>query len=234
MEERPHFLKERCTYTITRYPWITAILCITSITLHYVDLSHVTLSYSRDHCGLLTMGEDAQVVMAANSELSPSEEEDTNCLNSEYWYTPISYSLAHVSQYHLWQNVIVLAISGAVLELTESNARVLLLFFISAPLAAGARPRVPKQIEGHQRRGVCIHSVPVWVVDQELQRDAVPTRERHVDRLSCRDLCGTHAFGRCCNSSYFGSRLIDNFDECFSCWSCNGRIGRIALWARVW
>lgn len=148
--QRPHFLQERCTYTITRYPWITTLLCATSIAIHYIDTQHIRLSYSRDSCALLQLGSDAQTVMAADGALIEEEGDDeSKCLNSEYWYTPISYSLAHVSDYHLWQNMIVLALSGILLELTESSGRALLVFFISAPLAAGGHGLVfPNKLRG--------------------------------------------------------------------------------------
>lgn len=148
--QRPHFLKERCTYTFFRYPWVTTLLCAISISIHYIDTNHIRLSYSRDPCALLEMGPDAQTVMAADGALISDEDYDIPaCLNSEYWYTPISYSLAHVSDYHLWQNIIVLALSGIILELTESSGRALLVFFISAPLAAGGHGLVfPNKLRG--------------------------------------------------------------------------------------
>ena len=140
--ERPHFLSERCTYSFTRFPFVTLLLCTACIVLHYTEPDFLVLEYSRDTCALVG---DTQIFAADTRTVL----ETTSCNDADYWYTPIVYSLSHVGAYHLWQNIVILALSGILLELTEANDRALVTFLISAPLSAGGHGLIyPNRLRG--------------------------------------------------------------------------------------
>lgn len=118
-------------------------LVTVSVSLHYGDSDWITLAYARDTCAIST-GTATYVATAGQAAT-----EAPACDPADYWHTPISYSVGHVSAYHLWQNMVILFLAGLVLELTESAARMFLTVMISAPLSAGGHGLVfPNRLLG--------------------------------------------------------------------------------------
>lgn len=130
-----HFLQERCTYTVFRFPWVTSTLCAVCIAVYYTDESF-QISYARNHCELIERERGLLNPEDPNHIANKGAVDGPACDNHKYWYTAATHSIAHNSGEHLWQNIVILAIAGTILELTESSARTLLTVLISGPASA--------------------------------------------------------------------------------------------------
>lgn len=133
---RVHFLQQRCTYTIFRFPWITCTLCAVCIAVYYTRETF-QMSYARDHCELIARGWSLRVPNDPNNiQNKYRTDAPDDCDNHKYWYTAATHSIAHNTERHLWQNILILVIAGTILELTESSARALLTVLIAGPTSA--------------------------------------------------------------------------------------------------
>ena len=104
--ERPHFLQERCLFTCNRFPWVTAVFFSVNLAIFY----HVSAP-------LHTVAYRADAT-------------------STQWGTTWSYAFFHVDSYHLWSNMIIFFLGGALLEATDTNGRMLLVTLCAIPYSA--------------------------------------------------------------------------------------------------
>ena len=137
-------------------------------TLHRTGFSGA--EYSRDTCALVG---DTQIFAADTRTVL-----ETNCATMPTIGTRQLCTASHTGAYHLWQNIVILALSGILLELTEANDRALVTFLISAPARRRPRTDLSKQAARKQWRRLRFHYVPSRPAHQELPRDALPPSRR--------------------------------------------------------
>ena len=106
MRARPHFLQERCADSCNRFPWVTLFLVCTNIIVFYV-------------------ADDPTRALAYRANGSPAQ-----------WGTAWSYAFFHVDAYHLWSNMIIFVLGGALLEATDTNGRLLVVSICAVPCSA--------------------------------------------------------------------------------------------------
>lgn len=101
-----HFLEERCTWTCDRLPWITMLLLLSNLV-----------------CFSLRPADLSSVSYKATE-------------SSQQWSTVWTYAFFHVDEYHLLSNMLVFVPAGALLEATDSNARMVIVTLCGIPYAA--------------------------------------------------------------------------------------------------
>ena len=106
MGARPHFLERRCTGGWDRLPIATSVFLVAAVACFY-SLEVAT-----------------QVDDLAYERESPP------------WYTAWAYAFGHLSASHLWSNMVIFALGGALFEATEGNARLVVVIGASTPIAA--------------------------------------------------------------------------------------------------
>ena len=104
-----NFMNERCTCGIDRVPVVTISVFVLQLCVFYSSQpwsSNMWYAYGYRH------------------------PEHTN------WFSPLTYSVFHIDVFHLWSNMGVFVISGAIIELTEASVRLAVVLLISTPMAA--------------------------------------------------------------------------------------------------
>lgn len=105
-QKRPHFLQQRCAYSLNRFPWATlSFFVLNVVTFYGASIVPEQIAYSKGDSG-------AQ------------------------WRTVWSYAFFHVDAYHLWSNMVVLLLAGSLLEATDANARMVVTTLCAIPCSA--------------------------------------------------------------------------------------------------
>ncbi len=104
--DRKHFLEERCTGGAHRWPWTSTAFSIVAVATHYS-----------------MHDKDAAYTYGYRGAMAP-------------WFTPWTYAFIHFDSMHLWSNLLVVLVAGAMLEATDGSARMLIVLVASIPMAA--------------------------------------------------------------------------------------------------